>query len=183
MTLKHTLIATAGAALLLGSLGITALTIAHPAQADNLLAQATEPSEEGWERGPRGQHLAEAAAQLGVTEEALRTALGLPTEPIQLDLAAAAAQLGTTEDELKESFRNARQAQGRRGGPPDLTPVAEQYGVTEAELRTALGLPAEPLTRPDLATAAAELGVSEDALREALRAGSCGGPGAEAERV
>ncbi|NJL48399.1 MAG: hypothetical protein HC929_14105 [Leptolyngbyaceae cyanobacterium SM2_5_2] len=155
MTLKHTLMATAGAALLLGSLGMTALTLANPAQADNLLAQATgEPRGEGRGHGPRGQHLAEAAAELGVTEAALRTALGLPAEPVQIDLAAAATQLGTTETELRESLREARQAQGRRGGPPDLAPVAEQYGVSEAELRTALGLPAEPLARPDLATAA-----------------------------
>ena len=50
-----------------------------------------------------------------------------------------------------------------------LTEAATQLGVSETELRAALGLPAEPPQRPDLATAAAQLGVSEADLQSALR--------------
>lgn len=126
---------------------------------------------------PRGErmeeHLTEAAAELGVTEDALRSALGIPNQrPERPDLATAAAQLGTTEDELRDTMRNFmqtqrqnRQGQGPHAGPPDFTAIAQQYGVGEEEFRRIMGIP----DRPDLATAAAQLGVSEDALREALR--------------
>lgn len=120
-----------------------------------------------------GRHLSEAAAQLGVSEAALRSALGVPDQrPERPDLAAVAEQLGTTEDELRASLRDymqsqrqARQGQGPHAGPPDFTALAQQYGVSEAEFRRLMGIP----DRPDLATAAAQLGVTEDALREALR--------------
>jgi hypothetical protein len=137
-------------------------------------------------RGQRGAHLAEAATQLGVTEEALKAALGIPAErPQRPDLAAAATQLGTTETELRESLHNAMQeqrqgqgqGQGMRGGPPDFTALAQQYGVSEAEFRQIMGIP----DRPDLATAAAQLGVTEEALRDALQSAhggrGSGGPG------
>ncbi|MBE9139892.1 hypothetical protein IQ254_22295 [Nodosilinea sp. LEGE 07088] len=55
-----------------------------------------------------------------------------------------------------------------RGHRPDLTATAAQLGVSEADLKAALGLPAERPERPDLATAAAQLGVSETDLREAM---------------
>ncbi len=123
--------------------------------------------------GPRGAHLEAAAAQLGVSEEALRDALGIPDQPLQRpDLATAAAELGTTEDELRDTMHNfiqtqreARQGQGPQAGPPDFTAIAQQYGVTEVEFRRIMGIP----ERPDFAAAAAQLGVSEDALRNALR--------------
>lgn len=123
--------------------------------------------------GPRDEHFAEAAAQLGVSEAALRSALGVPDQrPERPDLAAVASQLGTTEDELRTSLRDHMQAQrqDRRGegphaGPPDFTALAQQYGVSEAEFRRIMGIP----DRPDLATAAAQLGVTEEALQDALR--------------
>jgi hypothetical protein len=51
------------------------------------------------------------------------------------------------------------------GGPPDLTKAAAQLGVTEQQLREALGPPP-----PNFAEAAAKLGISEQALRQALGA-------------
>jgi hypothetical protein len=55
-----------------------------------------------------------------------------------------------------------------RGHRPDLAVTAAELGVSETELREALGLPDERPERPDLATAAAQLGVSETELREAM---------------
>ncbi|HRV96636.1 MAG TPA: hypothetical protein P5526_31055 [Anaerolineae bacterium] len=52
---------------------------------------------------------------------------------------------------------------GQPGQGPDLAAVAAQLGVSEADLRAALGPPP-----PDLAAAAAQLGVSEANLRAAL---------------
>lgn len=140
----------------------------------------------GQGQGPRDEHFAEAAAQLGVSEAALRSALGVPDQrPERPDLASVASQLGTTEDELRTSLRDHMQTQrqDRRGegphaGPPDFTALAQQYGVSEAEFRRIMGIP----DRPDLATAAAQLGVSEEALQEALRSshghrGPGGNPG------
>ncbi|NMF84595.1 hypothetical protein [Nodosilinea sp. P-1105] len=137
-------------------------------------------------RGQRGAHLAEAAAQLGVTEDALRSALGIPAErPQRPDLATAAAQLGTTETELRDSLCNAirehRESRqpGTPGSPPNFTTLAQQYGVSEAEFRQIMGIP----NRPDLAAAAAQLGVTEEALREALQSTHRGrGPGSGPNR-
>lgn len=138
-------------------------------------------------QGRRGAPLATAAAQLGVSEAALRSALGMPERHQRPDLAAAAAQLGTTEDELRTSLRNqmqahrqAHQGQGPHAGPPDFTALAQQYGVSEAEFRRIMGIP----NRPDMATAAAQLGVSEEALQEALRSAHGGrGPGGNPGRT
>ena len=61
------------------------------------------------------------------------------------------------------------------GGPPgerqparamDLATAAVKLGVTEQQLRNALGDPSQG--RPDIATAAEQLGISEESLREAL---------------
>lgn len=52
---------------------------------------------------------------------------------------------------------------GQGGGEPNLAAAAAQLGVTEQQLRDALGPPP-----PDLTAAAARLGVSEAALRAAL---------------
>ncbi|MGF1569379.1 MAG: hypothetical protein ACFCVD_15145 [Nodosilinea sp.] len=170
MTLQRTILTIAAAAsLLAGSLGMATLAKALPTQADTQLAQRADRG------GHRGHHLAAAAERLGVSEVELRTALGLPEEPLpRPDLAAAATQLGTTEAELRDSLQASRQGEDPRGGRPDLAAVAQQYGVSEAELRTALGLPETPI-EPDLAAAATQLGVSEAELRAALRPG-CNGP-------
>ncbi|MBE9112975.1 hypothetical protein IQ273_26665, partial [Nodosilinea sp. LEGE 07298] len=129
---------------------------------------------EGRGRG-HGQGLANAAAQLGVSEADLKAALGLPAEPPpRPDLAAAATQLGISETDLREALRGDGQ-RGDRG--QRLANAATELGISEADLRTALGLPTEPPPRPDLATAATELGLSEADLQEALRSSMGRGPG------
>lgn len=158
-------LALAAAALMFGSLGFTVTSLAGPAQADS----QSEISPDGCRRF-RGPDFAAAAAQLGVSEDQLKAALGVPAERPQPDFAGAAAQLGTTEAELRSALRASR-GQGRRSFP-DLEAVAQQYDVTAAELADALGIPAER-QRPDLAAAAAELGVTEAALTDALRSSRC----------
>jgi hypothetical protein len=129
--------------------------------------------------------IAGAAVTLGVSEEALIDALGLPEAPPndgqrpeqgerpRPDLATAAETLGITEADLQAAL-------GEPGaGHPDLATVASSLGITEDTLVEALGLPAGPPergagqpnhSRPelDLATAAQTLGVSEQALIDAL---------------
>ncbi|WOD39413.1 hypothetical protein [Nodosilinea sp. E11] len=56
-----------------------------------------------------------------------------------------------------------------RGPSQALATAAAQLGVSEANLRAALGIPTEMPPRPDLAAAATQLGVSETDLREVLR--------------
>ena len=58
---------------------------------------------------------AAAAAQLGITEEALMEALGDPSQG-QPDFVAAAATLGVTEEALMEALGIAGQPGGRPGG-------------------------------------------------------------------
>ena|GEM_PF-1601056 len=159
--------------------------------------------------GPQGEgerpqlDLAGAAETLGVTEEALIAALGLPEAPPERperparseqatkpepDLAGAAATLGITEDELIAALGDPSQ------GRPDLAAVASALGITEDELVAALGLPERPEggggpqgehEKPeiDFAAAALELGVTEEALIEALGipegGPEQGGPGGE----
>ncbi|NJL45371.1 MAG: hypothetical protein HC922_05790 [Leptolyngbyaceae cyanobacterium SM2_3_12] len=171
MTLQRILLTTTAASLLLGSLGLAVFNRVSPALAQGQPGQESEQFGGRQGRPGRGDRLAAAAEQLGVTEAALKTALGLPAERPQPDFAAAATQLGTTEAELRTALQDSRQGEGRRGGRPDWEAVAAQYGVSEAELKTALGLPAER-PQPNLAAAAAQLGVNETDLRNALQ-GDC----------
>ncbi|MGB3199292.1 MAG: hypothetical protein WBA99_00220 [Nodosilinea sp.] len=161
-------------ALLSGSLGFAALSqTTQSAPAQPSLAQSGERFE-GRGRG-HGQGLANAAAQLGVSEADLKAALGLPAEPpTRPDLAAAATELGLSETDLREALRETG-PRGDRG--QRLAHAATELGLSEADLRTALGLPTEPLQRPDLATAAAALGVTEAELQDALRSHMGRGPG------
>jgi len=71
--------------------------------------------------------------------------------------------------------RNAR----RRG--ERLTAAAAELGVSEAELRDALGLPEQPI-QPDLAGTAAQLGTTEADLRNDLRSSIQPGPGRRGRR-
>ena len=57
----------------------------------------------------------------------------------------------------------------RRGYGQALATAAAQLGVSEADLKAALGIPAEMPPRPDMAAAATQLGVSETDLRATLR--------------
>lgn len=63
------------------------------------------------------------------------------------------------------------QPQGGMGAGPDLSSVAEQLGVSEDELRDALGDPP-----PNLTEAAEKLGITEEELIEALPPRREGGP-------
>ena len=133
----------------------------------------------------RKQHrrpdFAGAASQLGVTEEALKTALGVPENPPENgerpprpDFESAASQLGTTEEALKEALGVPKKMRGKR---PDFAAAATQLGVTEEALKTALGVPENPPEngerppRPDFEAAASQLGVTEEVLKEALGVG------------
>lgn len=173
----HRSLLTAGlAAALVGGLGLAAFSQTTQSQPPQPEATPTEPAQrpEGRGRGHR-EGLANAAAELGVSEAALKAALGLPAEPPpRPDLAAAATELGVSETELQEALRSGRN--GDRG--QRLATAATQLGVSETALKEALGLPAEPPARPDLVAAAAELGVSETDLQEGLRSNMGRGRGA-----
>ena len=73
---------------------------------------------------PRPPHidLAAAAAQLGVTEKALRNALGDPRQGPP-DFAAAAAQLGITEQALIAALGIPPGGPPRGGGQPPSSPL------------------------------------------------------------
>jgi hypothetical protein len=115
---------------------------------------------EGWTGGPPqggpGEHqqpdLAAAAAKLGISEDALKDALGDPQQGPP-DSAAAAATLGISEEALIEALglpEGGPGGPGERMGPGpgpncpkpiDFAATAKVLGRTEAELLAALGLP------------------------------------------
>lgn len=64
---------------------------------------------------------------------------------------------------------------GQRHRSPDFAAAAQKLGITEAKLKDALGVPANPQAtpgqrppRPDLKAAAAKLGITEQQLVDAL---------------
>jgi len=73
-----------------------------------------------------GFDLASAAAELGVTEDALEAALGGGTDGKQMDLEAAAEELGVTVEELQAALGGPTGGQMPRDGrtPPNGTPPA-----------------------------------------------------------
>jgi NACalpha-BTF3-like transcription factor len=183
MNIRHQVLTLSFASLVLGTLGAAVLTEVGAAQAQNSQAQPAQMQAQNnsggnrrQDRPERGEGLAAAAEQLGVSEAELRTALGLPEERVEPDFAGAAAFLGTTEQDLMDTLRSLHQQGEGRGPHPDFAAVAEHYGVSEAELINALGVPAER-PEPDLAAAAQTLGVSEADLMAALQANRPGGPG------
>lgn len=117
----------------------------------------------------------------------LKQFLLLTTVPIFLGMGAVILQTTTTRAQA-EVQGNPQLAQAESGDDqgcrerrrPDLGATAQQLGITEAELRDALGLPEEPialdengrptapLPRPDLAAAAQQLGITEAELRTAM---------------
>lgn len=137
--------------------------------------QRKQDDQKGKRRG--GPDFAAAASELGITEETLKTALGVPETPPEAgqrpprpDFEAAASQLGITEEALKTALGKG----GRGHRRPDFEAAASQLGVTEAALKTALGVPETPPEngerppRPDFAAAATQLGVTETELKDAL---------------
>ncbi|MFL9455164.1 hypothetical protein [Scytonema tolypothrichoides] len=153
---------------------------AHPSYRVAQAAQQPNQQPEGQRRPPRPDWKA-AAAKLGVTEQQLKDALGVPANPPSQadpnqrpprpDWKAAAAKLGVTEQQLKDAL-------GVRPHPrPNLKAASAKLGVTEQQLKDALGVPANPPDRaapnqrpprPDLKAVAAKLGVTEQQLKDAL---------------
>ncbi|NJN73699.1 MAG: hypothetical protein HC799_13260 [Limnothrix sp. RL_2_0] len=153
------------------------------AESSTYRVEQTEQRKEEGQKGKRrgGLDFAAAASELGITETALKTALGIPETPPEAgqrpprpDFEAAASQLGITEEALKTALGVPEG--GGRGGHrrPDFAAAATQLGVTEEALKTALGVPetrpenGQRPPRPDFAAAATQLGVTETELKEAL---------------
>jgi hypothetical protein len=129
---------------------------------------ATPPT--NGERPPRPD-FADAAAKLGITETQLKDALRVPEgrgdqQANQRSHNQASNQQG--------QMRNQNPSQRPEHRHPDFASAAAKLGITEAELKAALGVPATPPTngerppRPDFADAAAKLGITETQLTEAL---------------
>lgn len=166
---------------LIGTYGLIAANKVT-AESSTFKIEQTEQRKQEDQKGKRrgSPDFAAAASQLGITEEALKTALGVPETPPENgqrpprpDLAAAASKLGITEEALKNALgvpKGGREGHRR----PDFAAAATQLGVTEAALKTALGVPETPPEngqrppRPDFAAAATQLGVTETELKDAL---------------
>lgn len=91
-----------------------------------------------------------AAAKLGITEEQLVNALGIPPRPPRPDFAAAAQKLGVSEADLKAALGvptnppSTPPTPGQRPPRPDFKAAAAKLGVTEEQLVNALGIPPRP---------------------------------------
>ncbi len=91
-----------------------------------------------------------AATTLGITEEQLVNALGIPPRRPRPDFAAAAQKLGVSEADLKAALGvptnppSTPPAPGQRPPRPDFKAAAEKLGVTEEQLINALGIPPRP---------------------------------------
>ncbi len=162
---------------LVGSFGCAALTAS--AQSSTRQAQdSSQPNQQG--NRHRGPDFAAAAQKLGISEAALKAALGVPATPTlgtpgqhrpRPDFKAAATKLGITEQQLVSALGMPDRPHG-----PNFAAAAQKLGVTEAALKAALGVPATPTPgtpgqrppRPDLKAAAAKLGVTEQQLKDAL---------------
>ena len=121
------------------------------AQSPNRLAQSSSQPNQQQEgrRNHRGPDFA-AAAKLGITEQQLVDALGVPPHPPRPDFAAAAQKLGVSEADLKtalgvpENPPSTPPAPGERPPRPDFKAAAAKLGVTEQQLMDALGKPPHP---------------------------------------
>ncbi|MGB3494899.1 MAG: hypothetical protein WBA57_19370 [Elainellaceae cyanobacterium] len=174
----------------LGTCAVALSQWTNPSDSEQLTAQTQVDRSEQREMGQRRHRrpdFAAAATQLGVSEEALIAALGVPAEPpsngerhARPDFAAAAAELGVSQEDLMDALHSNRPEGAEadeRGGHrrPDFAAAATQLGVSEAALIAALGVPAERPSNgerhapPDFAAAAAELGVSQEDLMEAMQ--------------
>ncbi|MBN3906837.1 MAG: hypothetical protein HWQ35_09850 [Nostoc sp. NMS1] len=152
MNIRRILVVTA-IPVLVGTFGFISLNQANAANQFPQIAQAQQPPNqrpEGEQRPHRPDFKA-AAAKLGVSEQQLKDALGVPANPPTGD-------------------RNQRPPR------PDFKAAATKLGVSEQQLKDALGVPANPPTgdrnqrppRPDFKAAAAKLGVTEQQLKDAL---------------
>jgi hypothetical protein len=117
-------------------------------------------------QGRGGPDFAAAATTLGVTEDALKSALGTGNGQDRPDLATAATTLGVTEDALKSALGTGN---GRGHGPctMDYASIASSLGVSEDAVKSAFSSSGQG--RPDFASIAGTLGVTEDALKAAMK--------------
>ena len=109
------ILAIAAIPVLVGTFGFISLNQANAEVKSHQIAQVPEPSNQppDNQRPPRPDFAA-AAAKLGVTEQQLKDALGVPANPPnpadgnqrppRPDFAAAAAKLGVTEQQLKDAL-------------------------------------------------------------------------------
>ena len=113
MNIRRILVATA-IPVLVGTFGFISLNQANAANQFPQLAQAQQPPKQlpDGERPPRPDFAA-AATKLGVSEQQLKDALGVPANPPggdrnqrppRPDFAAAATKLGVTEQQLKDAL-------------------------------------------------------------------------------
>jgi len=147
------------------------------------------PGKHGFRGGPR-QDLADAAKQLGVSEDKLLAALknlrddrkGKMDDLRDAFAQALAKQLGIPESKVESALdkragdrRGGRKLKrdGRRGDMRDAfaKQLAAKLGITEAKVRAALDAQhkAGPPGPPDLGALATKLGVTEAKLRDALQ--------------
>lgn len=113
----------------------------------------------------------------------IRRFLALSTLPLLMGsaiaLVGADRAIAHPSSPLAQASSQPQRGQGRQRPRIDFAAAAARLNTTEAELKEALGLPAqrpgntgnwrENRRRPDLQTAAAQLGVSEAQLRQALQ--------------
>ena len=125
MTRYRHFLAWSAVSLAIGTIGVNTLRPTFAAANEpTVIAQSSQrPEGEGRRDRHQSPDFAAAATQLGVSEEALKTALGVPETPPELDengrpvgdppprpdFAAAAAQLGVSETDL----HNALHPEGR----------------------------------------------------------------------
>ena len=147
------------------------------------------PGKHGFRGGPR-QDLADAAKQLGVSEDKLLAALknlrddrkGKMDDLRDAFATALAKQLGIPESKVESALdKRAGDRQGGRklkrdGHRGDMRDafakqLAAKLGITEAKVRAALDAQrkAGPPGPPDLSALATKLGVTEAKLRDALQ--------------
>jgi hypothetical protein len=187
MNIRRTL-AVAAIPVLVGTFGFISLNQASDKASFYQIAEAPQAPNQapsGQRRPPRIDFAA-AATKLGVTEQQLKDALGVPANPPSVggaspqenrtsrpprpDFKAAATKLGVTEQQLKDALGVPANSRRR----PDFAAAATKLGVTEQQLKDALGVPANPSgdrnsrRRPDFAAAATKLGVTEQQLKDAL---------------
>ena len=104
---------------------------------------------------------AKAATTLGVTEDALKAAMGNPGTPKEKpDTTALATKLGVTEDALKTAMESQQ-------GKPDNAALAAKLGISEDKVKEAMGTPGQNGTGM-FTDAAKKLNITEDALKAAL---------------
>ena len=107
---------------LVGTFGFISLNQANARASSQQIAQAPQPPNQppDGQRKPPKIDFKAAAAKLGVTEQQLKDALGVPANP------------------PNPSLGNGRPPR------PDLEAAATKLGVTEQQLKDALGIPPHP---------------------------------------